>query len=88
MKQGQPTGCFQQWETYGSAESAGFSTRLTSNTHRSSGSLVSFDIIASTSCVTDPVSSHSEVQFSKSVRDRVAPTIDLLQYPEFKVSSV
>ena len=44
---------------YGSEESAGGSTNLTSNTHRSSGIRPSFEMMASTSCVTEPVRSHS-----------------------------
>lgn len=45
--------------TYGSEASVGGSTRLISNTHRSRVVLESFDMMASTNCVTEPVRSHS-----------------------------
>jgi hypothetical protein len=48
----------EEW-TYGVAEVVGGSTSLMSNTHLSSGVRVSFEIIASTSWVTEPVRSHS-----------------------------
>lgn len=51
--------------TYGSDDldlelDAGCSARLISNTHRSIGVRVSFEMMATTSCVTPPVKSHSE----------------------------
>jgi hypothetical protein len=45
-------------------------------------------MMASTSCVTDPVSSHSEVLISENIRNRVTPTIDLLQYPKNRSQQV
>ena len=46
--------------TYGADESTGGSTTFTSNTQRSSVVRESFEMIARTICVMDPVKSHSE----------------------------
>lgn len=59
-------------------------TRLMSNTHRSSGVRVSFEIMARTSWVMDPVSSHSKRDpscSSSTARNRQPLTLYLFQYP-------
>ena len=56
-----------------------------SNTQRSSGVRVSFEMMARTSCVMDPVSSHSETRpscsSSTAARSLETLTLYLFQYP-------
>ena len=72
-------------DTYGWEPSAGGSTRLMSNTQRSSGVRVSFEMMARTSCVIAPVRSHS-VGWLIGIRPGWARTVTIhLRFTCFRI---